>query len=279
MVGSIVLAGLSMLLLAGSVSAAAGRGTSETDSQLRARAAKRGVSVSLRLPAGPWQPEQVIEGTVVLNNHNDRRAYYFDIGCTDIKVPVRLPTSPTQGREWTGDLATFKQLALGYRLDRGPIIGYFVIPGAPEACAEPPLEHLNPGERRAYPITYRVPERGFGEQFLDVTASFGFEGFRPNIYGWQDDSPLPISASLQIDVAERPLRPLMGPARAIDRLLENEHAQRLVRRYLPGDTTRVQMSLYKKTRGPWVWWVWLRTDSRFRLVYDVNAHTGEVSES
>jgi hypothetical protein len=274
-----MLAGLSTLVLAGSVAAVAARGAGETDTQLRARAARRGVSVSLRLPAGPWQPDQLIQGSVVLKNHNDRRAYYFDIGCTDIKVPVRLPTSPDQGREWSGDLATFKRLALGYRLDRGPIIGYFLTPEGAPACAEPGEEHLNPGERRAYPITFRVPERGFGEQFLDVTASFGFEGFTPNVYGWQDDVPLPISASLHVDVAERPVRPLMGPARAIDRLLESEQVRRLVRRYLPGDSTRVQMRLIKEIHGPWVWDVWLRTDSRFRLWYEVNAHTGEISEN
>lgn len=238
--GSIVMA----TVIALPVTAAAG-------SRLIDQTTRKGVTVRINVPAGPWRHGELIRGTVKVTNTNDRTAWYHDIDCGDVAALVRVPTDPDQGQVFGGDLAAFKRLALSARPDVGPVVGRFRIAGTGD-CAEPHPESLAPGASRTYAISWRVEDVVRGVYALDVSAAFQFEGFKRSKVSWQDRAPRPITASVRVPVPPRKVS-LMSPVTAIDRALNRNDVREEIRATDRDGWTDVEMELVHRADGRWQW--------------------------
>jgi len=262
-------------------SASSAAATATEPGRVVSRTNHRGIVLVLRLPTGPWGPDQRIEGSVTVRNTTDRNAYFYDIGCTDVSVEVRLPTRPDQGRDWPGKLGEFKRRALSAALDVGPRVDRFRVRPSPQACAEPGLEHLRPGGHRDDRISWRVRHIGFGTDAWDVTALFGFEGFKAPGPWWGDAIPAEITTSLRVAAHDGPAR-LVSPGKAIDAGLAKRWVRADIRASNPDDWYLTSVALRQQTKNdPWAQWAWDvtlqwdRADPR-GTGWMVNAETGKV---
>jgi hypothetical protein len=248
---------------------------------------QHGIVLKLNLPTGQWHGDQRIEGFVRVTNTNDRRAWFLDTGCRDVGVEVRVPTNPDQGREWTGDRASFKRLVLSTKPALGPVVGHFTIEGETGDCAEPVARSLAAGESRGYHISTRVRHVGLGVSSLDVSAVFAFEGFRKSDAQWQDLLPAPIAASVRVPL-ERRAALIPTATEAIDAGLGTGWVRDAINASDRNDWLRADMELVHRldrTEGQWQWRVDLwadvdDTNDQARIVasFVVNSRTGSVTQ-
>jgi len=269
-----------LVVAAGSVVAA---GPVAADSRLVAVTVEHGIRLKLNLPARRWEPDARISGFVRVTNTNDRTAWFLDTDCRDVGVDVRIPTSPNEGRHWTGDRAAFKSLALSRRADIGPVVDHFKVEGANGDCAEPVAHALPAGGSRGYHVSIRVRHAGLGVTSLDVSASFQFEGFRKSDAQWQDLVPSPITASVHVPM-ELVQASILSPVKAIDLGLAKGWVREGIAASDRAGWIRADVELAYRGHGLWQWRVGLWGDvgdqqhQAMSLVsFVANARTGAVT--
>lgn len=236
------------ILLAAAVT---GPAAASAQSRLVATTTQHGVQLRLSLPAARWHLDERVSGTVRVKNTNDRTVWYADIRCRDVAVEARVQTDPDQGREWTGDRAAFKRLALSSRADTGPVVGNFTVEGYGD-CAEPVAYSLPAGATRTYDVSWRVRHVGLGVSQLDVSATFQFEGFKKSDVYWPDRAPRPISVSLQVPVERKAAR-ILTAAQAIDLGLAKPFVRRDIRDSEREGWSDVEMQLLYRSESGWEW--------------------------
>jgi len=249
---------------------------------LVARTTQQGVVLTLRVPAGPWEPGQRIDGTVTVKNTNDRKVWYLATGCRLVGVEVRLPTDPADGRDWSAKRGQFKRLALSTVPDLGPVVDHFTVEGLGD-CAEPVPEALAAGASRTRDVSVRLRKAAIGAHRLDVSAVFAFQGFHESDADWQDYQPAPMSASVRVAFDDRPST-LISVARALDIALDTTWVHNQIRDSHPDAWIKLDMELSYRSSVGWQWRVDLFEDvgdpqdqARIVVGFVVNARSGVVS--